>query len=288
MHSHGPFSSRTMDHLKLEVRNRFFSHAVLLFSLAAAVNLAVSYPAAANPATDWQPYEARYAVYRNGELIGQAELRLQQHGDRWIISSEGSGTHGLARLLGATDTEQVEGQFAGGKFLPAQYFRHTRVAGVDHWWHARFDWPGNRVAVSQGRNAEAPGLELDMGDGALDPLSLKLELQRRLRDDERELSFFLVDEDEIKPQTYRVLPQERLETSLGCLDTLPVERVRTGSSRYTRAWYAPDLEYITVRLEHGKTGGDHMEMRISELIVEGTLVQARSACQGGHSSGGNP
>ena len=230
-------------------------------------------------AKDWRPYTARYDVYRNEKLAGQAEVSFGQHGDRWVISSEGSGTHGLARLLRAADTEQVEGRFIDGRFQPELYTRHTRVAGVDHWMNARFDWNANSVAVSEEENIDGSSIRLDLGNGALDPLSLKLELQRRLRDDDAELSFFLVGEDEIKPQTYRALPKERLETSLGCFNTLPVERLRPGSSRYTRAWHAPDLDFITVRLEHGKVGGDRMEMRISALTLEGTSVQARPACQ---------
>ena len=141
-------------------------------------------------------------------------------------------------------------------------------------WSAEFNWPDSQVDLIEGKNR----ITLDMGPGALDALSLKLEMQRRLRDRETNLDFFLVDEDEIKDQTFQLLNSERLETSLGCLETLPVERVRKNSTRYTRGWHAPALEYITVRMEHGKTDGDHMEMRISELILDGKTVEPKPGC----------
>jgi len=232
----------------------------------------------ASLAADWQPYEARYDVYRNGKLAGEVEVILEVEAGRWIMTSEGSGTYGLARFLRASDSEKVEGQLVDGKLQPRQYTRRTRVAGIDHWMSARFDWSANHVVVSTEDESSDSGLRLDLGNGALDPLSLKLELQRRLRDDEPELSFFLVDEDEIKAQTYRRLASERLETGLGCLSALPVERVRTGSTRYTRAWHAPELDFVTVRMEHGKTDGDNMEMRISSLKLDGKQVQVKAAC----------
>lgn len=225
-------------------------------------------------AAEWQPYEARYAVYRNGKLAGKVEISLTQQGDQWVMRSEGSGTHGLARILRAKDTENVVGRFENGKFLPLHYSSHTRVAGIDNKWSADFDWSSNMVEIIDGKNR----LSLDMGPGALDALSLKLEMQRRLRDQEPGLNFYLVDEDEIKDQDFRALSGERLETSLGCLYTLPVERIRENSTRYTRGWHAPDLGFITVRLEHGKTDGDHMEMRISELVVNGKQVEPKPGC----------
>lgn len=225
-------------------------------------------------AADWQPYQARYAVYRNGKLMGKADIRFEPKGDRLVIRSDGNGTHGMARILGARDSEYVEGSFAQGEFKPERYVHHTRVAGIDDQWTAQFDWPKNTVTITKGENT----LPLDLGPGALDGLSLKLELRRRLRDNEPDLTLFLVDDEQIKQHVYRVLDTEQLETSLGCLQTVPVERVRTGSTRFTRAWHAPELEFIAVRLEHGKTDGDHIEMRITELVVGQREVKPQPGC----------
>lgn len=213
-------------------------------------------------ASEWQEYSARYSLYRNGKLAGKADMEFRRNGDTWVMSTEGSGTHGMARLLRARDREFVEGQFKDGRFFPLRFEHNVSVAGIGNEWSAQFDWPKDKVLVK----LEKSSVELDLQGEALDGLSLKLEMQRRLRAGEKNMKFLLVDEDEIEEQVFRILPSVMLETSLGCLETIPVERVRReGSSRYTRAWYAPALEYLTVRLEHGKTGGDHMEMRIAEL-----------------------
>ena len=235
-------------------------------------------------AADWQQYNAQYAVYRNGKLIGKAEFTFEQTGENWVIRSEGSGTHGLARLLGAQDSEYTIGQLSNGRFLPEQYIHHTRVAEFDNKWTADFDWQENRVLITKGMES----LPLVMNPVALDGLSLKIELQRRLRDDDPDMMFFLVDEDEISEQKFRVLRPEIIETSLGCLQTTPVERVRVGSTRYTRAWHAPGLDFITVRMEHGKTDGDHLELRITGLEMDEQEIAPEPGCVASQSSAGSP
>jgi hypothetical protein len=226
-------------------------------------------------ASDWQEYNARYSLYRNGKLAGKANFVLKQEGDLWTMSTEGNGTHGLARVLRARDREYVEGRFEDGRFLPLRFEHKVSVAGIGSQWSALFDWPADTVTISMDKKQ----YQLDLQGQALDGLSLKLELQRRLRAGEDNMNFMLVDEDEIRQQQFRILPKVMLETSLGCLETIPVERIRSAeSTRYTRAWHAPALNYLTVRLEHGKTDGDQMEMRIAELELANQAFKPGMGC----------
>ena len=242
-------------------------------SLLLAILLALSWAGAA--IADISPYEARYSIYRNGKLIGMLEIDLKQDGDAWEINSKGSGTHGLARILRARDTEKVTGRIADGRYLPDQHVRHTRVVGLDDHWKTTFDWENDQVTVVEdGKKTWT----LPLGGEALDPLSMKLEMRQRLEKPEPDLVFMMVDEDEIEEQRFRLLETEWLETSLGCMETTPIEKIRKTSSRYTRAWHAPAFGNIEVRVEHGKTGGDHMEMRITELSFGGEEILARPGC----------
>ncbi len=228
-------------------------------------------------AAELQEYSASYSLYRNGKLAGKADMKLERQGDKWIMSTAGSGTHGLAGFLRARDREYVEGLVEDQRFIPLRFEHEVTVAGIGSHWKAEFDWPRDTVTVELDKKS----IELKLQGQALDGLSLKLEMQRRLRAGEDNMQFLLLDEDQIKQQNFRVLPGEMLETSLGCLETIPVERVRSaGSTRYTRAWHAPALDYLTVRLEHGKTDGDQMEMRIAELQQANQEFTPGTGCSG--------
>lgn len=230
--------------------------------------------------TIFEPYSARYAVYRNGKLQARSEFLFQQQGDAWIIKSESIGTHGMARFMKFRDFEYVEGQFDGTAFRPLRYVHDLKWIGPDQNTSAEFDWESNLVSVTH----EDETRELDLVEDAVDPMSLQLELRDRLANPDKALEFMLVEDDEIELQKFRTLPLEQMETSLGCLSTIPVEKVRENSRRYTRSWHASEFLYIPVRMEHGKTDGDHMELRITELTIAGNVVQPQPGCaaqQGG-------
>ena len=220
------------------------------------------------------PYSARYSVYRNGKLTGKADVSLVQNDLVWTLKSEGSGTHGLARVLDARDSEEVIGRVENGRFIPDSYSRHTRLAGINELWSANFDWTAKSVQIIQ----DEKKIDLELAWPAVDPLSLKIELRQRLAEQNPDLNFWMVDENRIKEQNFRRLHSERLETSLGCLETIPVEKIRSNSTRYTRAWHAPGLDHVAVRIEHGKTDGDHMEMRITQLVLNSGKVEPRHSC----------
>lgn len=282
---HARSACRPMTAWQAERRRGAAALAAVLAAVLAAL-LAAPLAAQAEQGYALQPHAARYAIYRNGKLTGKAEVALERHGERWIIRSDGSGTHGLARILAARDNEDVAGRLIDGRFRPDRYRRHTRVAGIDDRWTVDFDWDQRRVSIAH--DGGAP-LLLDMGspgmDDALDPLSLKLEMRQRLSGPAPELQFQMVEEDEIDEQSFRILASEWLETSLGCLATVPVEKIRHSGKRYTRAWHAPELNFIEVRLEHGKTDGNHLEMRITELTLDGVEFAPRPACAALQSAG---
>jgi hypothetical protein len=230
-----------------------------------------------------RPYHLTYEVYRNGKLAGHAEINMQQQGERWIIRSEGSGTRGLGRLLGVTDAEEAEGSFVDGRFRPDRFNHHSRLAGISDDWSAQFNWPEATVAVTKGRAV----LSLDLNQGALDKLSLNADLQWRLRERDPDLQLFEVTDDKIKPRTYRLLPPEQLETSLGCIGTIPVELIPTGRTSFARSWHAPDLDFLAVRLDRGKTNGTHLEMRITGMVLDGRKISPFAPCSAPASSPGS-
>jgi len=222
-----------------------------------------------------EPYSARYSVYRNGKLQALTEFLLEKQGESWVIKSESKGTHGMARFLKFRDYEFVEGQFEGENFRPLRYVHELKWIGPDQNTSAQFDWENDIVFV----NHDGDEITLDLVPGAVDPMSLQLELRRRLDQGAGQvMEFLLVEEDEIELQKFRALAPEKLETSLGCLATIPVEKIRRSSTRFTRSWHASKLAYIPVRMEHGKTDGDHMELRITELVIDGVVVEPQPGC----------
>ena len=226
-------------------------------------------------AAQWQEYQAGYAVYRNGKLIGQMDYTLSQQAEgRWSLTRVGHGTRGLARLLGAKDNESVEGWLEAGRFRPEHFSHHSRIAGVDKIWQTAFDWQNRSVTITRGKDVRV----LNFATDVFDPLSFSFEIQRRLREQEQDLLFYLVDDDEIKQWHYRQLPRQEVGTALGCFSAVPVERMHPQSNRYTRSWLAPALDFLTVRMERGKSNGEHIELRITSLVFADATETPTTDC----------
>jgi len=242
-------------------------------SLLAALLLAVAGPAGA--AEPPEPFQAEFEFYRNGKLIGESRFRLTVEGDAWTMTTDTQGTRGLARFLGLEESSESRGLWIDGAPRPDAFRQTVEVAIKTLVTTADFDWTAGEV-----RSVHEDGETLlPLEPGVLDPVSVGLAVRAGLEEGEREWRLPMVDEDEIEEQHFRVAGEDRLDTDLGCLETVRVDKIRgPESKRYTRTWYARAAAWVPVKVAHGKTDGDRMESRLVSLTVDGTPVPAGAPC----------
>jgi len=232
------------------------------------------------PALAWAelpaPLEARYELLRNDKSLGEASLAYRSDASGWRLESHSVGTRGSARLLGFKEHSVSEGEWLEGLPRPTSFDQVVRAALIDHGWKADFDWAAARVATRH-KDGES---SLELSDGAVDPLTLGLRIRAGLARGEDHWTVPMLDKDEIEANEFATAEEELIDTSLGCLATRRVDKVRPPENkRYTRTWYARDLGWAPVRVEHGKTGGNHVETRILSLSLDGKPVSARPPCE---------
>ena len=108
------------------------------------------------------------------------------------------------------------------------------------------------VASSTYRGA---AVELDVSDGAVDKIAEERLVAARLAAaTSTEFTLRVVDRNEVHNVAYRVLGRESLTVPAGQFETVLVERRRGNSSRTTRFWAAPELDYQPVRIQRLKDG----------------------------------
>ena len=81
-----------------------------------------------------------------------------------------------------------------------------------------------------------------------------------LRDDVargmKEPCYNVIDDNKVERYCFRVTGTESVDTALGKMEAVVVERVRKPQSpRYTRFWFAPSLDYSIAKLEHQEQKG---------------------------------
>lgn len=228
---------------------------------------------AAEPPTD---FEARLEVVRNGKEMGEMVVAFTSGDARWRLESRTHGTRGLAKFIGLEETSVTEGEWFDGT-VRTLHFERTVDAIKTFRWSTDFDWQAG-VVRSIHRDGESV---LELQPGVIDENAIGLRIRTGLIRGESDWHLLVVDEDEIEQQHFALKEVERIETALGCFEGYRVEKVRDPSStRYTRTWYAAELDFAPVRIEHGKQGDDHMESRLLGITVDGREVTKGPDCPG--------
>ncbi|MDX1457148.1 MAG: DUF3108 domain-containing protein [Marinobacter sp.] len=124
-----------------------------------------------------------------------------------------------------------------------------------------FDWSEGTVSGHH----EGKEFSLPLKDGALDPLSYQLQLHQDLRAGHTDVTYQVVDKGRYDEDRFAVIREEQLETRLGEVKTVVVEKVRSDDSkRETLMWFVPEWDHLLVRLTQTEPDGSFYEIHIED------------------------
>lgn len=239
--------------------------AVLLFASALPATLAQAAPL---------PFEARYDASYD-DFSAQAVRSLNQDAvtDHFVLQSKIELT-----LLGSvvtSITERSEFLWDAGRPQPLHYSYVQQGIGARE-RSISFDHDSAQAEYKLNGTTGTVALS----EPALDELSSYLLLESRLAAGEMDISFSVVDRDQMKTVHYKVRNKERVTTKLGDFDTIKLERIRDpDSNRSTEIWVAPAHNYMMVKLVQQEPNGRIIRLDIREASIDGQPLSsaARSA-----------
>lgn len=209
----------------------------------------------APPGWSIEPFEARFAVSRNGSEAGTMQMRLSEtEAGRFEFHSATRARGGMAGFLGASIDEHSQLRHDGQAWETLAYRyqqdlgvrkrRRSLERGVDGSWRevdGRRQWQ---------YRAEGP---------LLDRHAVILAIADALREDASEgrvLAFQVADKGEVETWRFRVGPPETLKTGLGPIEAVRVERLREHARRQTISWHAADYAWLPVQAEQKESDGE--------------------------------
>lgn len=234
---------------------------------AALLLFGVLLPGWAVQAAEITEFSAYYEAHTNG-MRGNAERHLVSLGEnnyRLNVSLE-------AKMAGINigDLEQAsEFSFQDGRIVPHHY--SYLISGISHQAETvSFNWDA-KVALS---TDDDQSWTLTLDGPVLDQLSAQLALARNLVGNNDDiLEVVLVDGGEVEAQRYRVLGEEILETPMGKLNCVKLERIRASDNgRQTLIWFAKDWHNLLARIEQKNPSGLHIELDLERALVNGEQV----------------
>ena len=115
--------------------------------------------------------------------------------------------------------------------------------------------------------------QLPLEPGIMDKLGYQLVLREAIKAQDTELTFTVVDGDEIEAYEFRIDAPEVVETPVGKLNTIKVERVyEAGSERQTVFWLAKDWQFLLVKFVQVRGNESSTELMLQKAHINGVQV----------------
>lgn len=221
-------------------------------------------PMAASASPPPKPFSADYVVFQNGERLGTGSISLRALPDgRWELTTRSQATEGLFAMAGAARTETSVLGWSGGVPEAIEY-RMQQKAG----WSSR-----NQLLKVDARARTAASTYKDQttalpySPGLIDKHGVTAAIMSDLAAGKRgELAYTVAERRVVEAQRFRTAANVKLQTALGQLRAVRVERVRESSEgRVTRIWFARERGWLPLRIEQVEADGETLDMRITAI-----------------------
>ena len=223
--------------------------------------------ARAQPASFPQQFSATFVLNARNVDIGSTQWELKPLGNGGYAFSTHSEAIGIAKLFRDERIgERSEWQFADGQVRPLRYF-YSRAGGKrDREVQIDFDW--DKALVRNTLNGKS--WTMPLVDGTLDKLVYVLAMMNDLAEGMREIRYPVADGGKTKAYRIKVVGEAQLDTVVGPLETIVVERSQEGKSRLTRIWCARALGFFPVQIKHFE---DEETVQFTLTALEGLSVK---------------
>ncbi|MCM0612479.1 DUF3108 domain-containing protein [Marinobacter sediminum] len=234
-------------------------------TLARGVALLLCLGALAAPATTFAetettltPFEASYtaSMEKGISLNGSAKRTLTpQDNDVWLYRTD------VSSFIANID-ESLELKWENNRVVPLRYrYRLSGFLVKNREQSIDFDWD---AGVATGKYRGKP-FRLELQEGALDPLGFQLQLRHDISAGKRDMSYQIIDRGSYDNDRFAVIDEEPLKTSRGTTTTVKAEKVRgEGAKRQTLMWFAPDEDFLLVRLLQVEPDGSKYELKLKQ------------------------
>ena len=230
------------------------------------LSLLMSVAIAAEPALP-ENFELTFVVMSDDTRLGETRWTLSKDQHNYYRFETVTRATGLVSLvMGGERRERSTWQYYEQGLRPLSY-RYQRSGAGGRQVDIEFDWE-HGVARN---TAQGTTWKMKLEPGTLDKLLYMLALMQDLRSGKEQFSYRIADGGRLKTYGAEVLGREVLSTRLGALETIKVKPQSTPTGRETILWYAPNLHYLPVQVQH-RDKNDVLVMRIESL--EGLALQA--------------
>lgn len=215
-------------------------------------------------------FSAQYTVLHKSDPVGNATRELSYQADGSI--NYHYKTHVEWLIFSQTRSETSILTIDNNKVTPQHYIYTREGTGSDKRYEWRYD-----AASGEAQDIERKrDHQIDFSNNLQDKLSYHLQHRLNLMNDANQSRYIypvINTSGSIKEYVYEYDGEEELILPYGLIKTIRFKREVKEKERVTYAWFAPELDYLLVKLYQMKGGTEQFEAQLSKLKVEGKSVK---------------
>ncbi|MCF7516660.1 MULTISPECIES: DUF3108 domain-containing protein [unclassified Pseudoalteromonas] len=213
-------------------------------------------------AGDLTQYQAKYDVLRKGETHGKAVRELKKINDGNYVLTYHSEIEWM--IFSDSRKETSEFSYQDHKISPLSYAMERTGTGPDKEYTLKFDPVHKQVNSNQSKYP----LKFDWSDDFQDSLSYQVQVREELKQGKTQLSYPLVDKKgNLRSYDFEVIGTEMISLPIGNIDAIKVKRLYDNNKRQALAWFAPEMDYMLVRMWKGEKGVEQFEVQLNSFTV---------------------
>ncbi|MDA0979551.1 MAG: DUF3108 domain-containing protein [Proteobacteria bacterium] len=209
-------------------------------------------------------YRAEYVAEYRGLPVRAKGIRelVRLEDNRYRMSS-------LATSFLAKISETSEFVLEGDTLQPQGYQYRRTGLGKNKSESSQFDWASGLLIAGDLTSELAPGTH--------DKLSYQYQLRLDVAEaittgvNDPILEYLVADEEKRKLYRFEIVGEETIETPVGAMNTVRVERLREDSNRETIFWLAVDHDFVLVKFIQLE-GDKGFELNLSSATVGGVAL----------------
>ena len=214
------------------------------FIYCAVLGLAVNMAVAAEEEPPF--FKATYKLFSSGLEIAQMERKLHKQGDEGYIYSSITDTIGLVAMFHKDHiVEESQWILVDNHIRPLNYTYIRNRGKKNRRINIDFDWDNKIINnVVNDRYRQMP-----LQAGILDKLLYQYALMRDLRNNQAEIAYEVTDGGKMKKYDFAKMENEIVQTPLGPLQTVKLQKIKHDDQSRLIIWAAPSLKYLPVKVE---------------------------------------
>lgn len=207
-------------------------------------------------------YEAHYDISRKGTTHGTALRELKKLDNNHYKVTYRSDIKWM--IFSDSREESSTFLYKNNNILPVNYLMTRTGTGPDKKYIIAFD---HDTKIVTSNTSEYP-LKCQWDDGFQDAISYQVQIREGLKKGHTKFSFPLVDKNgNCRTYDFEVIDKETISLPIGNLEAIKVKRLYDTDKRQAIAWFAPEMDYLLVRMYKGEKGMEQFEVKLKSFTV---------------------